>query len=138
MALKNKVALCLTGLLCFMLFNLSDALAQSAESRTAEGQKRFLIGEVRSAADGKAIEGVSLRSDGVSTRTDREGKFQIITTENTGKVEVRHLGFNPQSIKFNANTKYLEILLQPLENQIEEVEVVSTGYQQIPKERATG
>src|SRR5690606_32018686 len=36
--MKNKVALCLTGLLCFMLFNLSDAWAQSAETRTAEGQ----------------------------------------------------------------------------------------------------
>src|SRR5690606_5692783 len=28
--------------------------------------------------------------------------------------------------------------LEPLENQLEEVEVVSTGYQQLPKERATG
>src|SRR5690606_38217041 len=28
--------------------------------------------------------------------------------------------------------------LEPLQNHIEEVEVVSTGYQQIPKERATG
>src|SRR5690606_32981515 len=60
-AIKNKVALCLTGLLCvpissfflmalknirilclgflcFMLFNLSDAWAQSAETRAAEGQ----------------------------------------------------------------------------------------------------
>ncbi|PRD56041.1 redoxin family protein [Sphingobacterium gobiense] len=36
-ATKNKVVLSY-GLLCFMLFNLSDAWAQSAESRTAEGQ----------------------------------------------------------------------------------------------------
>ena len=37
MALKNIRILCL-GFLCFMLFNLSDAWAQSAETRTAEGQ----------------------------------------------------------------------------------------------------
>src|SRR5690606_8287670 len=37
-AMTNKVTLCLTGLLCFMLFNLSDAWPQGAESRTAEGQ----------------------------------------------------------------------------------------------------
>jgi len=37
-AIKNKAALCLTGLLCFMLFNLSTAWAQSAETRAAEGQ----------------------------------------------------------------------------------------------------
>ena len=37
MALKNIRILCL-GFLCFMLFNLSTAQAQSAEPRTAEGQ----------------------------------------------------------------------------------------------------
>src|SRR5690606_3918608 len=37
MALKNIRIFCL-GFLCFMLFNLSTAWAQSAESRTAEGQ----------------------------------------------------------------------------------------------------
>ena len=36
-ALKNIRILCL-GFLCFMLFNLSDAWAQSAETRAAEGQ----------------------------------------------------------------------------------------------------
>ncbi|MBD1426075.1 TlpA family protein disulfide reductase [Sphingobacterium arenae] len=40
MALKNKGVL-LYGLLCFMLFNLSTAWAQSAESRTAEGQSEI-------------------------------------------------------------------------------------------------
>src|SRR5690606_8786823 len=47
MALKNIRILCL-GFLCFMLFNLSDAWAQSAESRTAEGQteiKPLRLGE---------------------------------------------------------------------------------------------
>ncbi|NGM67322.1 SusC/RagA family TonB-linked outer membrane protein [Sphingobacterium sp. SGR-19] len=125
-------------MVCFMLFNLSDAWAQSAETRAAEGQKRILVGEVRSATDGKAVEGVSLRISGTSARTDEEGKFQIQVTVNTGKLDVRHIGFQPQLINFNVDTKYLEILLEPLENQIEEVEVVSTGYQQLPKERATG
>jgi len=40
MALKNKGVL-LYGLLCFMLFNLSTAWAQSADSRTAEGQSEI-------------------------------------------------------------------------------------------------
>ena len=42
MALKNKGVL-LYGLLCFMLFNLSTAWAQSAESRTAEGQSNEVL-----------------------------------------------------------------------------------------------
>src|SRR5690606_13075151 len=47
MALNNIRILCL-GFLCFMLFNLSDAWAQSAESRAAEGQteiKPLKVGE---------------------------------------------------------------------------------------------
>src|SRR5690606_34375368 len=64
--------------------------------------------------------------------------FKIQVGENTQKFEVRYMGFEPKSIYVNANTKYLKVLLHPLENQIEEVEVVSTGYQQLPKERATG
>src|SRR5690606_4107337 len=40
MTSKNKGVL-LYGLLCFMLFNLSTAWAQSAESRTAEGQSEI-------------------------------------------------------------------------------------------------
>src|SRR5690606_15165587 len=64
--------------------------------------------------------------------------FKIQVGENTQKFEVRYMGFEPKSIYVNANTKYLKVLLEPVENQIEEVEVVSTGYQQLPKERATG
>src|SRR5690606_14868355 len=128
----------LMALICFMLFNLSDAWAQSAESRTAEGQKAVLVGEVLSSTDNKPIQGVSLRVNGISAITDNEGKFRIILTTKTGKVEVRHIGFQPESIDYDEKTTYLTISLEPLENQLEEVEVVSTGYQQLPKERATG
>ncbi|PRD48031.1 TlpA family protein disulfide reductase [Sphingobacterium haloxyli] len=37
-AMKNKSMPLVLALICFMLFNLSDAWAQSAESRTAEGR----------------------------------------------------------------------------------------------------
>src|SRR5690606_20686149 len=47
-AMKNKATPLIAVWLCFMLFNLSDAWAQSAESRTAEGQKTVLLGEVLS------------------------------------------------------------------------------------------
>src|SRR5690606_34302073 len=129
-AMKNKVTLCLTGLLCFMLFNLSDAWAQSAESRTAEGQKTVLLGEVLSSVDGEPIQGVSVRANGVSASTDEMGRFRITTNKSTGTVEVRHIGFQPQSIDYDEKTTYLTISLKPLENKLEEVEVVSTGYQQ--------
>ncbi|PRD54700.1 SusC/RagA family TonB-linked outer membrane protein [Sphingobacterium gobiense] len=124
--------------LCFMLFNLSDAWGQSAETRAAERQKTVLLGEVRSATDDRHIQGVSLRTNGVSASSDEMGRFRIPADKSTGTVEVRHIGFQPQSIDYDERTTYLTISLEPLENQLEEVEVVSTGYQQLPKERATG
>src|SRR5690606_3887254 len=66
------------------------------------------------------------------------GRFRIPANKSTGTIEVRHIGFQPQSIDYDEKTTYLTISLEPLENQLEEVEVVSTGYQQLPKERATG
>src|SRR5690606_33138117 len=137
MALKNIRILWL-GFLCFMLFNLSDAWAQSAKSRTAEGQKTVLLGEVLSSVDGEPIQGVSVRANGVSASTDEMGRFRIPANKSSGTIEVRHIRFQPQSIDYDEKTTYLTISLEPLENQLEEVEVVSTGYQQLPKERATG
>ena len=137
----KRVKLIAYGLLLmsvFMLFGLSDAWAQSAEPRTAEGQKAVLLGEVRSATDDKPIQGVSIRINKISTTTDEEGKFRLRLITNAGTLEAKHIGFKPQSINADTKTEYLTIRLEPLENQIEEVEVVSTGYQQLPKERATG
>ncbi|MBD1425661.1 SusC/RagA family TonB-linked outer membrane protein [Sphingobacterium arenae] len=137
-AMKNKSMPLVLALICFMLFNLSEAWAQSAETRTAEGQKTVLLGEVLSSVDGEPIQGVSVRANGVSVSTDEMGRFRIPTNKSTGTVEVRHVGFQPQAIDYDERTTYLTISLEPLENQLEEVEVVSTGYQQLPKERATG
>ncbi|WP_140937976.1 SusC/RagA family TonB-linked outer membrane protein [Sphingobacterium lumbrici] len=116
------------SLICVLF---SDAQAQSA---------RTLGGVVRSAADGQILEGVSIYTDkgGEKTSTDRQGKFSLRVGAATGILHIRHIGFTEQSIAYDETTAVLEIGLQPAENQIEEVEVVSTGYQQIPKERATG
>ncbi|TYR36334.1 SusC/RagA family TonB-linked outer membrane protein [Sphingobacterium phlebotomi] len=120
------------------LFNLSEAWAQSAESRTAEGQKRVLEGEVRSSANDEPVQDVSIRVDRRSASTDDKGTFRIILSNSTGTIEVKHIGYKQQSIAYDEETTYLTISLDPLENQIDDVEVVSTGYQQLPKERATG
>src|SRR5690606_4462465 len=119
MALKNIRILCV-GFLCFMLFNLSEAWAQSAKSRTAEGQKTVLLGEVLSSVDGEPIQGVSVRANGVSASTDEMGRFRIPANKSSGTIEVRHIRFQPQSIDYDEKTTYLTISLEPLENQLEE------------------
>ncbi|MBE8719951.1 SusC/RagA family TonB-linked outer membrane protein [Sphingobacterium pedocola] len=118
-----------TLLISFICVLFSDAQAQSG---------RTLGGEVRSAADGQPIEGVSIEVGKKYTLSDKEGKFTITVAEQKGTLKINHIGFVGQSLAYDETTTSLDITLQPIENQIEEVDVVSTGYQRIPKERATG
>ncbi|GGH12054.1 SusC/RagA family TonB-linked outer membrane protein [Sphingobacterium alkalisoli] len=110
-----------------MLF--SDAQAQSG---------RTLGGVVRSAVDGQTIEGVSVQAGNKYTLTDKEGRFSITIDDPKGTLKINHIGFKEQSVAYDETTTLLDLQLHPTEQQIEEVEVVSTGYQTIPKERATG
>jgi TonB-linked SusC/RagA family outer membrane protein len=114
------------GLICVLF---SDAQAQSG---------RTLGGVVRSAADGQALEGVSITVGKKYTLSDKEGKFSIAVAEPKGTLKIYHIGYAAQTVAYDETTTSVDIRLQPSENQIEEVEVVSTGYQKIPKERATG
>src|SRR5690606_33683381 len=133
------IPLCFSMTLSFMLFNLSEARTQSRDNLgAAERQRPVLEGEVRSSLDNTPVQGVSIRVDGVLANTDDVGKFRIAVAEPEGSVNVRHIGFHPRSIDYDKKTTHLKIQLEPLENQIDDVEVVSTGYQRLPKERATG
>ncbi|TDQ79232.1 SusC/RagA family TonB-linked outer membrane protein [Sphingobacterium yanglingense] len=117
----------------------SSLLAPPALGQEAKGLTQTLLrGEIRSAADGQAIEGVSVSVDKKHTRTDKQGRFTISVDKPTGVLLIKHIGYKEQRVAYENTSTTLNIALQTGEKQIEEVEVVSTGYQKIPKERATG
>jgi len=131
-------------ILCMLLVH-SDLLGTRALAQTSQHLSNFqkqsksvLRGEVRSAIDGRPIEGASIRIGKQQSSSDKEGIFSIEAVEQQGSIEVRHLGYKSQKVSYSPASTYLTIRLDPAENTIEEVEVVSTGYQKIPKERATG
>ncbi|MCY4779261.1 SusC/RagA family TonB-linked outer membrane protein [Sphingobacterium sp. UT-1RO-CII-1] len=97
-----------------------------------------LRGEVRSAADGQAIEGATVSVAKRNAYTDKEGKFSIRVNNTSGIIAVKHIGYSEQKVTYENINAFLKISLQTSERQIEEVEVISTGFQAIPKERATG
>jgi len=130
-------------LLTAFVFLLFSNLVHAQEPRKDSGADgrlaiRQLKGEVRSAADNRPIEGASIRVGKEQAGTDKQGRFSIALTQPEGSLEVHHLGYKKAAIPFGPTTAHLNIVLEPLENQIDEVEVVSTGYQQLPRERATG
>ncbi|WP_270090345.1 SusC/RagA family TonB-linked outer membrane protein [Sphingobacterium sp. SYP-B4668] len=111
---------------------------QGAVNGHVQQPRTVLRGEVRSAVDGRPIEGVSIRIGKQHSSSDKEGKFNVDLVEQEGSLEIRHLGYQNKKMKYGPTSTYITITLNPVENQLEEVEVVSTGYQNIPKERATG
>lgn len=128
----------LLSILWFSMFSLSAQT--SRRDSGAGGPMDFILqGIVVSASDGKPLQGVSVRVDAENLRTSckKDGTFNLSVQHRKGKVRFTCLGFKPLDTGYVTGVP-LTIKLHPLENQLEEVEVVSTGYQKIPKERATG
>ena len=103
------------------------------------GQKQELTGRVVSAIDGKAMQDVSIRIDdeNLKIRASKDGTFQLLVKNRKGKIKFSYVGYKTAEINYTAGVS-LTVKLIPEENVLEEVDVVSTGYQKIPKERATG
>ncbi|MDR2273425.1 MAG: SusC/RagA family TonB-linked outer membrane protein [Sphingobacterium sp.] len=96
-------------------------------------------GTVVSSIDGKPIQGVSIQVQGEKGRASskNDGSFSLSVSKSKGTVSFSHMGFRRLELTYIAGVS-LQVKLIPIENQLDEVEVVSTGYQKIPKERATG
>ncbi len=120
----------------FYMFSLS---AQTPRKDSGANGLLKVSGTVVSDSDGKPIQGVSVRIADEKGRasTKSDGSFSMPVLASTGTIKFSHVGYKPLALLYAAGVS-LTVKLIPLENQLEEVEVVSTGYQKIPKERATG
>jgi len=103
--------------------------------------KSFAIrGSIRS-TDGIALSGVTIQIEGtdVSTKTDAKGNFLINPPSPKGSIQVRLVGYKPIAKAFDASAKKeMEIILEESNNTLEVVNIVSTGYQNLNKDKATG
>lgn len=88
---------------------------------------------------GKPLRGASIKVKGyqLSTLTDVDGIFTLQNVPEDAILQITYVGYVRQERKVAANVG--TIILQAAPAAIESVEVmVNTGYQEIPKERATG
>jgi TonB-linked SusC/RagA family outer membrane protein len=100
-----------------------------------------LIGSVFDTADNKPLHGatVKIKSTGVSTSTNEKGEFTLSTTEANGVLTISFVGYKTIEISFSEiNRGPFKISLIEDKSILKEVSIVSTGYQTLPKERATG
>lgn len=90
-------------------------------------------------SNGLPIPGVSvyIKDTNRGTSTDEKGNFTI--TANSGEsIVFSYLGFITQEKTVTSDTRVLTISMIEQTNTLEEVVVISTGYQEISEERATG
>jgi TonB-linked SusC/RagA family outer membrane protein len=71
--------------------------------------------------------------------TDKEGRFRIRIPVTGATLLISYIGYQEKNIVVNApTTAPLFITLKETIREMQEVSVVNTGYQSLPKERATG
>ncbi len=131
---RKSIKVCRDGLLGVVLF-----MNVGVGNLYAQGNI-WLSGKVYSEIDGKGIPNasVTLKNTDIATMTDSVGAFRIPVNSQRGTLIVRHVAFKFSEKAFTGTDQSLRIRLEPIANQIQEVEIVNTGYYQLPKERATG
>ncbi|RIW13105.1 SusC/RagA family TonB-linked outer membrane protein [Algoriphagus lacus] len=121
-------------LLLLVLWSLSGSLY------SRQNPLEVLSGSVYS-SEGFPLPGafVSLESTEYRAVTDEEGNFQLSAPAGDYVLIVTYIGMETfrEAISLPTSTKP-RIILKPEEFSLESVDVVSTGYQTLPKERATG
>lgn len=119
--MKSLIGTCLAILFCTTLF----------AQRKYNGRIANL--------DGAPIPFATLRSESGKEifKADSLGRFNIPFKGNALTLLVSAMGFETQKVQLRNRQNDVAILLVPRENILDEVEI-NTGYQTLPKERATG
>ncbi|MBE8719659.1 SusC/RagA family TonB-linked outer membrane protein [Sphingobacterium pedocola] len=107
---------------------------------SAYGQQVVVRGTVSDGTNGKPLSGATvklLRNEVVQTKTSESGLFEI-TAERGDTLVINNVGYERGRIAVGIHSENIRVELFPANIHIDDVEVVSTGYQNIPRERATG
>jgi len=106
----------------------------------ARAQDHFQIkGIVTDSLNDKPLSGATVKFKSASVTTNAKGEFSLTTNETTGVIIVTFIGYKPQEVNFKQTTSsFLNIHLSEESSSLKEVSVLSTGYQTLSKERATG
>lgn len=115
----------------FIALSFNSALLfaqQTIRGRVLNESKQPLIGAT-----------VKVVGTTVLSKTDHSGNFIIPKTFNLPvSLVVSYLGYSNKELQMTDLSQILVINLEPVAGEMQEVKIVSTGYQNLPKERQTG
>jgi TonB-linked SusC/RagA family outer membrane protein len=105
----------------------------------AAQQNRLISGKVISARDSLPLAGATIRTQASrqSYTTGPDGTFSFAAAKDTVNAVISFVGYQSAERTLKAGNGPLLIVLQPQTMAVKEV-LVSTGYQTLPQERATG
>lgn len=88
--------------------------------------------------NGQPIPGANIKVKGTTnvSSSNADGVFTLKNVEEGATLEITIIGYEPKELKAAKNLGNIRLNL--FVGKLDEVNVVSTGYQQLPKERATG
>jgi len=79
---------------------------------------------------------VRVKSSNRAVITNAQGNFQLNDVEEGAVLVVSYIGYKPKEVP--ARSGFMDVVLDVTSAELASVVVVSTGYQSLPKERATG
>ncbi len=124
---KNSIFL--TKISTSIIDGSRDALAQQIISGIIRDEK----GEILPGAT------IKIKESNVMTTANRVGRFSISVPDRNAVLIISFIGYITKEVKIPQDgSGLLEISLEVDVSQLQLVNVVSTGYQTLPKERATG
>lgn len=106
---------------------------------TADPAPQYSVAGTVVDPQGNPIEGasVALRGQSRGQGTNSKGQFSFSGIPENAVLVVSSIGYATKQLRLSGQRE-VRVSLDTLVHEIERVEVVSTGYQDIPKERATG
>lgn len=125
--------------LAALCLNFSPEARSQNQPQVQKNQS--IIGKVISATTGEALPGaiIKVTSTNHNTVSNDKGEFSLSLPDGHYNLSVYYLSYKTKNVRLQIPLKEpLIITLETDDNNLQEVEIVSTGYQNIPKERATG
>lgn len=81
---------------------------------------------------------VTVKGYKISTTTDQNGEFTLLMVETNAILVFTHVGMETEELEVNGQTQLVVKMKRKISELGEAMITVSTGYEDIPKERATG
>lgn len=100
-------------------------------------QERSIRGRVTDSQGRPMVQAtIAVKGTNLKTSTNDKGEFELKDASIGVKLIIQYLGY--QTKELTANKSYVDIQLQEIIAEIEEIDVVNTGYQTLHKERSAG